>query len=146
MEAAGLIIAIVALLLGVFGIPPFLQMIFGAPQIDIGFAASESEDGQTKILLCHVKNRPVTNPLLLKLGVTRQPIEVDTFFEIYRKGHEDRVLGITEAKLSFGAQPHGQRRTLSGPFPAAFNFGVFFENQCDTACRDWDKFARGLFR
>ena len=74
---AGLVIGVPALIMAV---PPFFQMLWGRPRLDISFDEHTNEDG--KQLIVSIKNRHTENRFLRGIGVEREIGNVLGFFDI----------------------------------------------------------------
>jgi hypothetical protein len=124
MEVVALVLAILAVALGLMAIPPILQMIWGKPRITIAFT-THSRDG-SKALTCSVSNPPVTNRLLKVLGVTRRAaVGTITGFSISEYGTGRIVVpNIAEELASTPNAPavpvlHFVASRISSGFPVA---------------------------
>jgi hypothetical protein len=82
MEAVGIVLALVAL---VVGVPPFTQMLFGRPKIIIGFDDFTGDDA-SKAFVISAKNAGVKSRLLKMLGVVRESGDIQGFFDIREQG------------------------------------------------------------
>lgn len=67
---AGEWIGLIAAVLAVVALPTAFQMFYGRPKIE--FVFSTHNTGDTTLLLVHLYNTLVTNPLLQRIGVRRE--------------------------------------------------------------------------
>ena len=69
----GLIGVLLAMIGIVMAASPFLQMIYGQPNLRLGFSATENETN--KILRAEIFNQPLESGILYQLGVRTSPAE-----------------------------------------------------------------------
>jgi hypothetical protein len=84
MEVAGLVVGVIALVLGIMAIPTILQMLLGRPKLT--FEADEFTGSEAKILIVAIKNQPIKNWFLRLIRVEREIGDVTAFFDIVEQG------------------------------------------------------------
>jgi hypothetical protein len=77
----GLLVAVVALLMA---LPPILQMLFGGPRIGVSLTTDEREG--VSAIRCNIRNRPVANNMLKKIGVRRQSADPSASVFLHCRG------------------------------------------------------------
>lgn len=115
---AGLIISVVALVIGVVALPSAMQAAFGAPKLRLSL---DSKDiGGHRVLRCVIHNVPVRNRALRLLRVHRSAAEdVTAHFRIREDGTGRVVNDLVQAMLipmGMGGPPPSQRIRLAASF------------------------------
>src|ERR1700691_6016597 len=127
MEIADFIIALVALVVALMGVPPFLGMMYGKPAIQVSFDESFETNG--KYLLCVIRNLPITNRFLKLVGVTSTPTEVLALFDIQEYGTQKIIASAFRARLTNSANHmRGLSLVAKPPFPVAFTLAIHDQN------------------
>ena len=109
-------VAIVALGVAlILGAPPIFQMMWGSPNISFGFTRLDS--GPLTLLLIHLYNYPIANPLLSKIGVRREEAHFHVRL-IIKDDSGNLVLQYTEPSI-FSGNPFEQNlcHLHAGPSP-----------------------------
>jgi hypothetical protein len=97
-----------AVILGVIGvglgvpalavaIPPFFQMMWGRPQLEIQFVEFTGTDG--KDLMCSILNKPVKNRFLKAVGVRRDSGDLNASFDLLEEGSGKLLLRAMTANI-----------------------------------------------
>lgn len=108
-----IVASFIALVLGLVALPTVVQMIWGHPQIVLGFDVRELLDG--RILQCNIWNSPILNRWLRRLCVRRMTAEdIVAHFTIKEVG-TDRIVypGIVPELITY-AGSSAQRVSLPG--------------------------------
>jgi hypothetical protein len=101
---AGVIVALVAIAMAA---QPFVQGIWGTPELEINFTGGRYEV-HPDVLACEITNRPIENRLLKLLRVYREDAKLSVTFAIYEYGSERLVADTTHAPL-LGVTPTPKR-------------------------------------
>ena len=88
-------LALAALLAGVVVLPRACQRLWGRPEIEIAF--DESVGNNSKVLVCHLYNRPIRNRFLRRIGVRRESARVTAEYMVIDKRSGKRVVDLTQA-------------------------------------------------
>jgi hypothetical protein len=97
MELAGLIIAIVALVISIMALPTALQMFFGRPRLWVDFQEMDSDIG--KRVVCMIYNTSIQNRSLNKIGVKRDPAIISATYQIRESGTNRVMLDTARGYL-----------------------------------------------
>ncbi len=115
----GIVALIVALIATAMAVPPFLQLIYGRPEVRVRFDATVEQG--VNILLCNIYNLPVTNFYLKAIGVTRVPTDVFASFDVREHGTNKIIANSFRASLFDGkANVSGLSLTVKPPIPVTF--------------------------
>ena len=98
MEVAGLVVGVIALVLGIMAIPTILQMLLGRPKLT--FEADEFTGSEAKILIVAIKNQPIKNWFLRLIRVEREIGDVTAFFDIVEQGTKRIIVRAIFGKLN----------------------------------------------
>jgi len=99
-------------------VPPFIQMILGAPRVSTHFDDNFSNGRKT--LTAAFQNESVDNRWLRKIGVVRQPVVIGASYEIYESGTNKQIVPLTRILLRSAYRTHDTQITLTSPIPITF--------------------------
>lgn len=84
MEVVALVISILALVVAAMTLPTMFQMVWGKPKIAQRFVAVDEPLSIT--LVCEVRNEPIRNGILKRLGIRRSPTIVTASSQLFEQG------------------------------------------------------------
>jgi hypothetical protein len=120
MALAGLIIAIIALIISIMPLPTVFQMFWGGPRIMANF--SEIIQPDRKTLICQIVMLPISSVILRRLRVRREPAVISADFSIFEFGTNRLMVENARARLfDLGdEQSTGFRGTIVDHMPLCF--------------------------
>ena len=115
METASFVISLFALGISALALPTLFQMYWGGPSVKM--ETNESHVENWRLLRIYIYQPRIKNKFMRKVGVLRQPTDVQVRYEVFENPTGKLVLPAQFPKLKTDRE-HAPLVTLSGFFPA----------------------------
>jgi len=117
------VVSIIGIMAFVMAVKPFVQAIWGKPEIEVDFGVKDLEGG--RVLQCEICNPPIRHKILRLLGVTRVTAEdITAEFRIKEHGRQSEIFAAVAQIQTFGGT-YAHRISLAGSvIPAVFGIAI----------------------